>query len=149
MNEGSHLALVHFSTRILQALAGGAQAVSLAEEICVFAESVISGRIASLMIVDENGHLQPLAAPHAPPELVRTLSDLIPGPHAGSCGNAIYRQEPVVVSDIPHDSRWDDLRVQAETWKLKSCWSWPVRKDKRLVGTFALTGLVEGEPSVD
>ncbi len=147
--EGPHLALVHFSTRILQALAEGAQAVSLAEEICVFAESVISGRIASLMIVDENGRLQTLAAPHAPPELVRTLSDLIPGPHAGSCGNAVYRQEPVVVRDIPHDSRWDDLRVQAETWKLKSCWSWPVRKGKRLVGTFALTGLVEGEPSVD
>ncbi len=147
--EGSHLALVHFSTRILQALAEGAQAVSLAGEICVFAESVISGRIASLMIVDENGRLQILAAPHAPPELVRTLSDLIPGPHAGSCGNVVYRQEPVVVRDIPHDSRWDDLRVQAETWKLKSCWSWPVRKGKRLVGTFALTGLVEGEPSVD
>ncbi|WP_297483167.1 EAL domain-containing protein [Ferrovum sp.] len=147
--EGPHLALVHFSTHILQALAQGVQAISLAEEICVFAESIISERIASLMIVDENGRLQPLAAPHAPSELVRTLSDLIPGPHAGSCGNVIYRQEPVVVGDIPHDSRWDDLRVQAETWKLKSCWSWPVRKDKRLVGTFALTGLVEGEPSVD
>lgn len=145
--EGLHLALVHFSARILQSLAQGAQANVLAGEICVFAESVIPGRIASLMIVDENGRLQTLAAPHAPPELIQVFSDLVPGPHAGSCGNVIHRQEPVVVSDIPHDSRWDDLRVPAETWQLKSCWSWPLRKDKRLVGTFALTGLVEGEPS--
>ena len=145
--EGLHLALVHFSARILQSLAQGAQANVLAGEICVFAESVIPGRIASLMIVDENGRLQTLAAPHAPPELIQVFSDLVPGPHAGSCGNVIHRQEPVVVSDIPHDSRWDDLRVPAETWQLKSCWSWPLRKDGRLVGTFALTGLVEGEPS--
>uniref|UniRef100_UPI00262C88D1 diguanylate cyclase domain-containing protein n=1 Tax=Ferrovum sp. TaxID=2609467 RepID=UPI00262C88D1 len=145
--EGLHLALVHFSARILQSLAQGAQADVLAGEICVFAESVIPGRIASLMIVDENGRLQTLAAPHAPPELIQVFSDLVPGPHAGSCGNVIHRQEPVVVSDIPHDSRWDDLRVPAETWQLKSCWSWPLRKDGRLVGTFALTGLVEGEPS--
>ncbi|WP_297486127.1 diguanylate cyclase, partial [Ferrovum sp.] len=145
--EGLHLALVHFSARILQSLAQGAQADVLAGEICVFAESVIPGRIASLMIVDENGRLQTLAAPHAPPELIQVFSDLVPGPHAGSCGNVIHRQEPVVVSDIPHDSRWDDLRVPAETWQLKSCWSWPLRKDRRLVGTFALTGLVEGEPS--
>ncbi|VAY87310.1 Oxygen sensor protein DosP [mine drainage metagenome] len=147
--EGLHLALMHFSTRILQSLAQGEQAVSLAEEICVFAESVLPERIASMGIVDENGRLQILAAPHAPPELIQAFSDLIPGPHAGSCGNVIYRQEPVVVSDIPRDSRWDDLRVQAETWQLKSCWSWPVRKGKRLIGTFALTGLVEGDPSAD
>lgn len=136
-----------FSTHILQKLAEGSSHESLAEEICCFAERHIADKIASLMMLGDDGALSVYVAPHAPPALVDALDQLIPGPQAGSCGNVIFCDKYVEVSDIVVDPRWEGLRGVAETWNLRSCWSYPVRQGSRLLGTFAVTGLTNGAPN--
>ncbi|NDU84989.1 MAG: diguanylate cyclase [Ferrovum sp.] len=141
--------LVAFTTKILNELAQGRASEDLAREVCLFAEAWAPGRVASITQLDDYGRLQVFAAPSAPVPLIEEFSDLHPGPYAGSCGNVAYRNEPVIVSDIDHDSRWDDLRAVASHWNLKSCWSWPVSHDGKIMGTFALTGMTLGEPDGD
>ncbi len=83
-----------------------------------------------------------------PPEIAARLNGLCPGPESGSCGNAVYRQEPVFVADIPLDSRWNGLRSLAEDFSLGSCWSLPIfSAERKVVGTFALTGFESRMPT--
>ena len=139
--------LLDVSTQILHDLAAGKPPEDLAVRLCLLAEQQAPGRIASIMIMREDGLLHVLAAPSVPSDLLAAFDSLAPGPHAGSCGNAVYLREPCLVGDIPHDTRWDALRAAAETWDLQSCWSWPIWRDDRILGTFALTGTQAGSPT--
>ncbi|NDU86561.1 MAG: diguanylate cyclase, partial [Ferrovum sp.] len=141
--------LVSFTTKILNELAQGRASEDLAREVCLFAEAWSTGRVASITQLDDQGRLHVFSAPSAPVSLIEEFSGLRPGPYAGSCGNVAHRNEPVIVSDIDRDARWDDLRTAASHWKLKSCWSWPVCQDGKIIGTFALTGMTKGDPDVD
>jgi diguanylate cyclase (GGDEF)-like protein len=138
--------LLDLPTRILNGLAAGEPIGELAATLCRLVEAHTPGRIASVMHMGDDGHLHVLAAPSAPPALVAELDRLAPGPHSGSCGNAVFSREPCLVADISRDPRWDGLRRTAEKWDLQSCWSWPIWHGKHIIGTFALTGATPGEP---
>ncbi len=141
------LELNRFSVYILHALAEGKDHHALAEAICRFAETFIQGKVASLMVLGASGTLNIYAAPNAPSALIEAFSNLRPGPRAGSCGNVAFRNEAMEVGDIPADERWEDFRGLAETWGLRSCWSYPIRQGARFIGTFAITGFVSEAPS--
>jgi len=92
---------VQDQTRILQQqqdivsrVAQGHDAISICEQICWFGELLMSNSAASIMLFDEAGQvLNVFAAPSVPDEVVRLLNGLRHGPGAGSCGNAVYRQQ--------------------------------------------------------
>ncbi|MDE1942826.1 MAG: EAL domain-containing protein [Betaproteobacteria bacterium] len=140
-------AFLQLPTRILNDLAEGKSAQVLGEAICRFAEGFVPGRIATVMALNTEGRLVPWAGPNAPAALMAALDGLQPGPHAGSCGHAVYSQNPTLVTEIERDERWNDLRDLAEEWKLHSCWSYPVWLDGRVAGTFALTSQAPGAPA--
>ncbi|HET7867094.1 MAG TPA: EAL domain-containing protein, partial [Burkholderiaceae bacterium] len=48
------------------------------------------------------------------------------GPSVGSCGTAVFRGEPVIVSDIQTDPLWADYRDLAASYGLRACWSAPI-----------------------
>jgi diguanylate cyclase (GGDEF)-like protein/PAS domain S-box-containing protein len=70
------------------------------------------------------------------------------GPNEGSCGAAAFRGESIVVSDIAHDSLWQDYRQVALAHGLQSCWSTPIRNGHNVVlGTLALYSPEVREPT--
>ncbi|MDY0329466.1 MAG: EAL domain-containing protein [Thiomonas sp.] len=148
-DQASPLWLLDLPGKMLQGLAEGRPIAELAALLCRLTEQVAPGRIASILRLGEDGTLHPLAIPSAAPELSSALDGLKPGPHAGSCGNAVLLDAPTFVEDIAADPRWDDLRAVAEQWKLRSCWSWPVRDGEQVIGSFALTGPAPGAPDAE
>ena len=119
------------------------------EQLCCLIETQLSGAMASVLLLSEDGrHLHHGAAPSLPAEYVRAVDGVLVGPNAGSCGTAAYRRAAVVVSDIETDSLWAEARACATPHGLRSCWSSPILvRGNAVVGTFALYRRVPGEPT--
>jgi formate hydrogenlyase transcriptional activator len=61
------------------------------------------------------------------------------GPKGGSCGTAVYRREPVFVTDILHDPLWDDYRDWFLPYGIRAVWSRPLfTSEGKVLGTFAI-----------
>ncbi|WP_051206013.1 EAL domain-containing protein [Oceanospirillum maris] len=122
---------------------------SILDNLCLLAEQLLPNSVATLMVYDsaENA-LSLLAAPSVPQEQHQALSGLVVGPRGGSCGNAIFRNEPIFVRDTLSDERWADLRHLAESFNLRACWSMPIRNpEQQAVGSFALSSFENRMPS--
>lgn len=130
--------LQQLQNEILEAIARGADLKTIADLVCVRAERLAPGVLCSILTVDEEGLVHPLAAPSLPDEYSAALEGLRAGPCAGSCGTAAYRGEPVEVVDIETDPLWADYKTLALPLGLNACWSSPIKaRDGRVVGTFA------------
>ena len=61
------------------------------------------------------------------------------GPQGGSCGTAVYRREPVYVTDIRTDPVWDHYRHLLLPFGIRAVWSRPLfTNDGKVLGTFAI-----------
>ena len=130
--------LQRLQNEILETIARGAPLTTIANLICKRAEELAPAALCSILTVDTEGCVHPLAGPSLPPVYSALLEGLKAGPRAGSCGTAVYRGEPVEVSDIETDPLWTDYRSLAVALGLLACWSSPIRaRDGRIVGTFA------------
>ena len=79
------------------------------------------------------------AAPSLPPAYCRAIDGVKAGPCAGSCGTAIYRRQPVVVSDIATDPLWADFRDVALPISCARAGPTPIASPNgALLGTFAI-----------
>lgn len=103
----------------------------------------------SIMKVDEDGTLHPLAAPGLPVEYSYALEGTMAGPRVGSCGTAAYRGETVIVTDIENDLLWQDYKALVLPLGFKSCWSVPIKNSSnRVQGTLALYYSEKRSPSL-
>ena len=60
-------------------------------------------------------------------------------PKGASCGTAVYRREPVYVTDILTESIWDDYRHLMLPYGIRSVWSRPLfTSEGKALGTFAI-----------
>src|SRR3546814_10930457 len=58
---------------------------------------------------------------------------------AGLCGSAVFHNQPVSVTDIATDPRWEIVRPEALHAGLAACWSNPIVGSSGMVlGAFAL-----------
>jgi diguanylate cyclase (GGDEF)-like protein/PAS domain S-box-containing protein len=118
-----------------------AQEVPLAEVmtmICERAERMFPEIVCSIIAVDRDKKLRPLAAPSLPDYYSEAIDGLDIGPKAGSCGTCAWRGEPVTVDDIETDPLWDDYKGLPLPLGLLACWSSPIKlRDGRVAGTFA------------
>jgi len=61
------------------------------------------------------------------------------GPKGASCGTAVYRKEPVYVTDILSDPIWDDYRHLVSPYGIRAAWARPVLSSEgKVLGTFAI-----------
>ena len=61
------------------------------------------------------------------------------GPQGGSFGAAIYRREPVYVTDILIDPIWHDYRHLLSPFGIRAVWARPLfTKEEQILGTFAI-----------
>ena len=67
------------------------------------------------------------------------VGSMLIGPKGGSCGTAIYRREPVYVTDILNDPIWDHYRHLLLPYGIRAVWSRPMfTNDGQTLGTFAI-----------
>jgi diguanylate cyclase (GGDEF)-like protein len=135
---------------VLEDIALGKDHIKVIEDICRLAESAVPMSVASCMLLDEHdGKLYVMAAPSVPAEAIGQLNGMAPGPGAGSCGNAVYRQEPVFVENTLTDVRWCGIRQIARDFNICACWSMPIRASGgRVIGSFALSSFEHRLPGM-
>jgi len=134
---------------VLRLIASGSDLDVVLNRLCYLGESMLEGSVASIMIQNiESQLLQVAAAPSIPVEAIGALDGLRPGVNAGSCGNAVYLNEPMYVQNTFEDDRWQDLRQLAIDFNICSCWSMPIRNEKaQAIGSFALSSFEHRLPS--
>ena len=110
------------------------------DALCLNIEQHHPGTLCSILLLDADGvTLRGGAAPSLPEEYNRAIDGVKSGPSVGSCGTAIYRKQPIIVSDIASDPLWADYRSLALSFGLRACWSTPIiAQHGEVLGTFAV-----------
>jgi PAS domain S-box-containing protein len=108
--------------------------------LALMIEARADGLVASILLLgSDKKHLHVGAAPNLPDEFNQSAEGLAIGPNVGSCGTAAYLGEPVIVTDIATDPRWETARDLALGFGLRACWSTPICSSHGdVLGTFAL-----------
>lgn len=136
--EAFEMRLKDIQHEVLVAVASGRPLTEVMTLVCARAEAIAPTAICSIIRVDGEGRLRPLAAPSLPESYSSGIDGQPIGPMAGSCGSAAYYGVPVEVTNVRTDPRWADYRGAALKLGLKACWSTPIKAhDGRVVGTFA------------
>lgn len=88
---------------VLKLILAGSPLSEVLTTIVRLVEAQSNGALCTIWLPDEKGtHLVCAAAPSLPGLIAQAGAVLI-GPNGGSCGTAVYRREPVYVSDIFDD----------------------------------------------
>jgi PAS domain S-box-containing protein len=127
-------------SRILEMIARDAPLEEILEKLVRVVEAQFAGLLCSVLLLDEDGqHVRHGAAPSLPKAYTKAIDGLCIGPKAGSCGTAMYRREPVVVTDILQDPLWEPYRGVAEPYGFRACWSTPILEHSgKVLGSFAM-----------
>ncbi len=133
-------ALREGESRILEMIARDAPLEEILEKLVRVVEAQFAGLLCSVLLLDEDGqHVRHGAAPSLPEAYSKAIDGLPIGPKAGSCGTAMYRREPVIVTDILHDPLWEPYREIANIHGLRACWSTPILSHSgKALGSFAM-----------
>jgi signal transduction histidine kinase/PAS domain-containing protein len=127
-------------SRILEMIARDAPLEETLTKLVLVVEAQFAGLLCSILLLDEDGqHLRHGAAPSLPRTYTEAINGLVIGPKAGSCGTAMYRREPIVVTDILQDPLWEEYRQVAEPYGFRACWSTPILAHSgKALGSFAM-----------
>jgi PAS domain S-box-containing protein len=133
-------ALREGESHVLEMIARDAPLEEILENLVRVMEAQFAGLLCSVLLLDDDGqHVRHGAAPSLPPAYTKAIDGLRIGPKAGSCGTAMYRREPVVVTDILQDPLWESYRNAAEPYGLRACWSTPILAySGKALGSFAM-----------
>jgi formate hydrogenlyase transcriptional activator len=124
---------------ILKLILAGSPLPEVLSVIARLVESHGDGTLCTVWLPDEDGkHLVCAAAPSLP-GFIADAGPMLIGPQGGSCGTAVYRREPVYVTDILTDPIWDVYRDRLLPFGIRSVWSRPLfMSDGKVLGTFAV-----------
>jgi PAS domain S-box-containing protein len=133
-------ALREGESHILEMIARDAPLEETLEQLVRVVEAQFAGLLCSVVLLNEDGqHVRHGAAPSLPKPYSDAIDGICIGPKAGSCGTAMYRKEPVVVTDILQDPLWEMYRAVAEPYGLRACWSTPIlTHSSKALGSFAM-----------
>jgi formate hydrogenlyase transcriptional activator len=125
--------------KILKLILAGSPLPEVLTIIARLVESQGTNVFCTIWLPDEDGtELHCEAAPGLPGFGAHVGPTLV-GPKGASCGTAVYRREPVYVTDILSDSLWDDYRDLMSPYGIRSVWSRPLfTSDGKVLGTFAI-----------
>ena len=126
--------------QVLQRIAANAPLSEVLNRLVLLIEAQSPDMVCSILLLSDDGdHIRHGAAPSLPEDYVKAIDGSAIGPKQGSCGTAMYRGEPVIVTDIFTDPLWDDFRALAEPTGLRACWSTPILSGRgKVLGSFAM-----------
>jgi PAS domain S-box-containing protein len=132
--------LLSLEKNILELISSGYVLREILDALNTGIEKLTGDAISTICLLDAKDKSLWLASgPGLPGDFIRAIGRIKPGPRAGSCGTAAYRNERVIVSDVMQDPLWADYREHAARHGLRACWSMPIRStDRQVLGTFAL-----------
>jgi GAF domain-containing protein len=127
-------------THILKMIAANAPLSNVLTSVVNLIEEQSPGMLCSVLLLSRDGnHMQHGAAPSLPPHYVEAVDGAPIGPKHGSCGTAMYRGKPVIVTDMFTDPLWEDYRDLAAASGLRACWSTPILTPTgKVLGSFAM-----------
>src|SRR5437773_11291820 len=101
-------------SRVLEMIAANASLGEILRRLVLLIEGQSPEMLCSVLLLSDDGnHIRHGAAPSLPEQYVMAVNGAPIGPKNGSCGTAMYRGEPVVVTDIFSDPLWEDYRELA------------------------------------
>ena len=107
--------------------------------IAQLVESQAEGMFCTIWLPDEDGTELYCAAAPSLPGFIAQAGTMTVGPKGGSCGTAIYRKEPVYVTDVLTDPVWDNYRDRMLPYGIRSVWSRPLfTSEGKALGTFSI-----------
>lgn len=127
-------------SQVLEMIAAGAPLGKILTALVLLIEAQSPGMLCSILLLSADGnHIRHGAAPSLSEEYVKGIDGAPIGPKNGSCGTAMYRGKPVVVTDIWEDPLWEDYRGLAAASGLRACWSTPILSGRgKVLGSFAM-----------
>jgi GAF domain-containing protein len=127
-------------SRILQMIAANAPLDETLKRLVLLIEAQSPDMLCSVLLLSDDGdHVRHGAAPSLPQDYVNAIDGAPIGPTEGSCGTAMYRGEPVIVTDTFSDPLWENYRELAEANGLRACWSTPILSGRgKVLGSFAM-----------
>src|SRR3984893_16148032 len=127
-------------SRVLEMIAADAPLADVLTSLVLLMEGQAEGLRCSILLLNRDGkHVRHGAAPNLPEAYVKAVNGAPIGPRNGSCGTAMYRRRPVVVTDVMTDPLWADYRELAKICGLRACWSTPILSPQgEVLGSFAM-----------
>jgi len=117
----------------------GAPLPEVLTNIAQLVESQAEGMFCTIWLPDEDGKELYCAAAPSLPGFIAHAGRMMIGPKGGSCGTAIYRKEPVYVTDVLTDPAWDHYRDRMLPFGIRSVWSRPLfTSEGKALGTFSI-----------
>ena len=126
--------------RIEEMIAADAPLADILSELVLMIEAQSPEMICSILLLSDDGnHVRHAVAPSLPENYLKVIDGSPIGPKQGSCGTAMFRGQPVIVTDIATDPLWDDYRNFAWAINVAACWSTPIMSTKgKVLGSFAM-----------
>jgi GAF domain-containing protein len=126
--------------RIREMIAADAPLSEILTILVLLIEAQAPEMVCSILLLSDDGnHVQHAVAPSLPENYVKVIDGEPIGPKHGSCGTAMYRGEPVIVTDISTDPLWEEYRNFAWAIGVAACWSTPIMSSKgKVLGSFAM-----------
>jgi formate hydrogenlyase transcriptional activator len=108
-------------------------------QIVQLVEAQAGGMFCTIWLPDEEGNYLYCAAAPSLPGFREHVGRTRVCPKGASCGTAVYRREPVFVTDILEEPSWDDYRDLMTPFGIRSVWSRPLfSSEGKVLGTFAI-----------
>ena len=124
---------------ILKLIFSGSPLAEVLTIIARLVESQSEGMLCTIWLPDEDGKYLHCAAAPSLPGFSARVGRMEVCPKGASCGTAVYRREPVYVTDILTESIWDDYRDLVLPYGIRSVWSRPLfTSEGTVLGTFAI-----------
>lgn len=126
--------------RIKGMIAANAPPNEILSELLLMIEAQSPEIIGSILLLSDDGnHVKHAVAPSLPENYVKVIDGSPIGPKHGSCGTAMFRGKPVIVTDIFTDPLWEEYRGFASAIDVAACWSTPIMSSKgKVLGSFAM-----------
>ena len=124
---------------ILKLILAGSPLAEVLTIIARLVESQGTNMFCTIWLPSEDGSQLRCGAAPSLPGFAAQVGPTLVGPKGASCGTAVYRKEPVYVTDIVSDSLWDDYRDRMSPYGIRSVWSRPLfTSEGKILGTFAI-----------
>lgn len=141
----AHQVLHH---KVLDAMVREQPVTDVMTLMCREVERIAPEVAVSVLAVDSDARLRPLAAPSLPAALVNACDGLAIGPRVGACGTAAWRGRPVHVPDVATDPLMASFRDLLMGHGLHACFSSPIKSSSgRVLGTLCFYYRERGEPN--
>ena len=127
-------------TRIEEMIAADVPLRDVLSELVLMIEAQSPEMLCSILLLSDDGnHVRHSVAPSLSENYIKVIDGSPIGPKNGSCGTAMFRGKPVIVTDIATDPLWDEYRNFAWAINVAACWSTPILSSKgKVLGSFAM-----------